>query len=383
MTSAALATNSQAATPATSPACGVWHLVSQKDETGNARRHKIHGLPFTIGRRADVRLPLSCESVSGLHCTIGADSDDLWVEDCRSTNGTFVNGRRIAERTPLVDGDLLQVATVVFRLVRQREEKECRTMQADSACDQALAMLQFERLMSGKALIPHFQPIVHLQREAPEVVGYEVLSRSPLMGLQTPASMFLAAALLNQEVELSQLCRAEGMRVSSTLATHPHLFLNTHPAELEDPAELCYSLQSLRREHPDVPFTLEIHEAAVADTATMRLLKRVLRDLKIGLAYDDFGAGQARLVELVEVPPDYLKFDRSLVHRIHEATAERRQMLGALVSMTRRLGIATLAEGVECPAEGEVCRELGFDFSQGYLHGRPTTVDKISGSESA
>lgn len=365
------------------PAGSAWHLISQKDETGQARRHAIHGFPFTIGRRADARLPLSSDKVSGLHCVIGADSEDLWIEDCRSTNGTFVNGRRIGERTQLVDGDLLQVATVVFRLVRKREESESRTMQADSACDQALAMLQFERLMSGKGLVPHFQPIVHLQRETPEVIGYEVLSRSPLVGLQSPASMFLAAALLNQEVELSQLCRAEGMRVSSTLATHPHLFLNTHPAELEDPAELCYSLQTLRREHPDVPFTLEIHEAAVADTATMRLLKRVLRNLDIGLAYDDFGAGQARLVELVEVPPDYLKFDRSLVQGIHQSCAERRQMLAALVRMTSKLGIATLAEGVECPEEGEVCREVGFDYSQGYLHGRPTTVDKLSGGESA
>ena len=42
-------------------------------------------------------------------------------------------------------------------------------------------------------------------------------------------------------------------------------------------------------------------------------------ELQIGLAYDDFGAGQARLVELVDVPPDYLKFDMKLVQNLQSA----------------------------------------------------------------
>jgi EAL domain-containing protein (putative c-di-GMP-specific phosphodiesterase class I) len=355
----------------------VWHLVSQKDESGTARRNAINEFPFTIGRRADLRLCLSCESVSGLHCTIEREGDELWIEDQHSRNGTFVNGRRISERTQLLDGDLLQIATVMFRVARQDEESQSHTQHAAGACDQALAVLQFEKLMSVPALVPYFQPIVNLKAATPEVIGYEVLSRSPLVGLQTPSSMFLAAALLNQEVELSQLCRSEGMRASASLATSPHLFLNTHPAELADPAELCYSLQSLRNQYPEVPFTLEIHEAAVADTATMRLLKRVLNHLRIGLAYDDFGAGQARLIELVDVPPDFLKFDRSLVQAIHTASLERQQMLGTLVRMAAELGIATLAEGIECIEEAEVCRQLGFNYSQGYLHGRPAPVEKL------
>jgi EAL domain-containing protein (putative c-di-GMP-specific phosphodiesterase class I) len=89
------------------------------------------------------------------------------------------------------------------------------------------------------------------------------------------------------------------------------------------------------------------------------------------LAYDDFGAGQARLVELVEVPPDYLKFDLKLVHCIDHATNERQRMLASLVQMVRELGIAALAEGVETSEEHEICRQMGFQYAQGFFFGRP------------
>jgi hypothetical protein len=63
--------------------------------------------------------------------------------------------------------------------------------------------------------------------------------------------------------------------------------------------------------------TLEEHEAARGrDASTMKMLRLVLDDLNMKLAYDDFGAGQARLNELVEARPDYVKFDRKMISRI-------------------------------------------------------------------
>ena len=106
----------------------------------------------------------------------------------------------------------------------------------------------------------------------------------------------------------------------------------------------------------------------------MRKLREALDGLSIQLAYDDFGAGQARLVDLIEVPPDYLKFDICLVRDIHKAGEPRRQMLETLVRMAHDLGVAVLAEGVECQAEGDVCSQLGFDFAQGYHYGKPAPI---------
>ena len=80
-----------------------------------------------------------------------------------------------------------------------------------------------------------------------------------------------------------------------------------------------FSLRELRELEPRRPLVLEIHEAAVTCGDEMKQLRAALADLQIGLAYDDFGAGQARLVELVDVPPDYLKFDMKLVQNLESA----------------------------------------------------------------
>jgi EAL domain-containing protein (putative c-di-GMP-specific phosphodiesterase class I) len=93
--------------------------------------------------------------------------------------------------------------------------------------------------------------------------------------------------------------------------------------------------------------------------------------MQIGLAYDDFGAGQSRLQDLAEVAPDYLKFDMSLIRDIHLLT-QRQQIVAGLVRLSLDLGIQPLAEGIENSAEAEVCRQIGFTHAQGYYYGKPT-----------
>ena len=83
----------------------------------------------------------------------------------------------------------------------------------------------------------------------------------------------------------------------------------------------------------------------MTDLDEMLSFREALSALNIHLAYDDFGAGQARLLDLVEVPPDYLKFDIKLVRDIHR-NPQQQQMVKSLVNVVRDFGIAALAEGV-------------------------------------
>jgi EAL domain-containing protein (putative c-di-GMP-specific phosphodiesterase class I) len=136
-------------------------------------------------------------------------------------------------------------------------------------------------------------------------------------------------------------------------------------------------LREIRQACPDQPVTLEIHESAAVHPETMKELRAILDSLDMQLAYDDFGAGQARLVELVRVSPDVLKFDMALVQNIHRATPQHQQMLGALVQISKDLGIVPLAEGVECAEDSQVCRQLGFELGQGYFYGRPATASSF------
>ncbi len=103
----------------------------------------------------------------------------------------------------------------------------------------------------------------------------------------------------------------------------------------------------------------------------MRGLREALTDLEIQLAYDDFGSGQTRLMELVEVPPDVVKFDIRFVRGLPFASQQRIETTRSIIRMVKGLGALALAEGVETDEEAQVCRDCGFDLAQGYLFGRP------------
>ena len=236
--------------------------------------------------------------------------------------------------------------------------------------------MQFDRLMQTGSVVPHFQPIVAMSDQS--VVGYEVLGRSRHYGLESPKDMFAEASQLNQEGELSELLRYAGTRDGETIAGNPPLFLNTHPVELVT-RELLESLDHLRELHPHQNIVLEVHEAAVTDATMMETLRRRLTEFDMRLAFDDFGAGETRLIQLANVCPDYVKFDMHMIRDIHLATPKHRQLLVTLVAMVRDFGSAALAEGVETKAEHEACCEIGFEFGQGYFYGKPQPPEQIAG----
>lgn len=356
-----------------------WSLRGRSDQEGSIRTIDVDLSPFQVGRRRDLPLCIPRPTISTVHAELVFDEARLWLKDLASTNGTFWNGKPVKDMVELSDGDLVQFADMAFRVCGSERDSRPRTQHtmdiSESEYDQALALAQFDKLMSERAVVPYFQSIVTMNDR--EIVGYEVLGRSRFFSLQTPKAMFLAASQLNLETELSEMFRTVGMEKGVEVLKAPNLFLNTHPAEIVK-FGLLESLRALRTRYPQQPITLEVHEAAVADAKQMHALKAVLHDLNVRLAYDDFGAGQARLLELVKVRPDYLKFDMQFIRDIDQADRQQQQMLGLLVKMAADLGVATIAEGVESDGEHAVCRDLGFDLGQGYLYGLPKSASSLT-----
>ena len=106
-------------------------------------------------------------------------------------------------------------------------------------------------------------------------------------------------------------------------------------------------------------------------------LRGLLLERNIALAYDDFGAGQARLLELAEAPPHYLKFDHRFVSGLDQAPRAKRRLLESLLTLARELLVKTVAEGIETAAEARVCAEIGFTHAQGFHMGRPRPMDEL------
>jgi EAL domain-containing protein (putative c-di-GMP-specific phosphodiesterase class I) len=350
---------------------GNWFLSGQINESEGIRRIMIPALPCEVGRRSDALVSIPANSVSKSHAEFFEVDERLCLRDQGSSNGTFVNGQRLVSGySVLEEGDLIQFATVVFRLSRGRHNTESRTLQEDS-CDRALAMMQFDRLMNDGGLVPFFQPVVDVKSSV--TIGYEVLGRSRLFGLKTPAEMFSAASKLNLEAELSRVMRVQGVQLCETLPRNMDIYLNTHPSELSR-SGLVDSLQALRELAPDQVLTLEIHEAAITNPALIVELRQQLAALDMKLAFDDFGVGRARLVELSEVRPDVVKFDMKLTRDIHRATDKRREVVSLIAKMVNDLGIVSLAEGVECEESHEVLKEMNFTLAQGFLYGKPAPI---------
>ena len=222
----------------------VWLLSGQLSDDAPVRHIRIDKFPFVVGRQAEASLSIPSPTVSRRHAELGTANDQLILQDLGSTNGTSVNGIRLQGSCTVNNGDLLQFGQVVFRVTKQQQENNLQTIQDDS-CDRALALVQFDHLVTDRAVLPHFQPIIDMQ--SGRIFGYEVLGRSRLFGLNDPQSMFAAAKVLNMESELSRILRAEGILHGQVLPADHLLFINTHPAEMEDVDLLVLSLHELRR----------------------------------------------------------------------------------------------------------------------------------------
>jgi EAL domain-containing protein (putative c-di-GMP-specific phosphodiesterase class I) len=203
------------------------------------------------------------------------------------------------------------------------------------------------------------------------VVGYEALGRGAHPALaRNPIDLFRQADVCGLSVELSQCLRRAALVSARKLPRHLPLFLNVHPHELSDPTFLPSIERLQAANHLRRPLVAEIAEASVASVEQMRVIVRGLASNMVRFAYDDFGVGQARLLDITDVPPHFLKLDRSLVAGIGTDTA-RRDVISALARVVRPACVQVIAEGIESETVAMYCAEAGCDLGQGFLWGLP------------
>ena len=360
-----------------------WYLESLVEGGRQLRRTTVYPFPFRVGRLPGLSLTLSSDSVSKEHAELFLENAELRVFDLGSKNGTFVNSEQI-EEARLREGDILHIAQVEFRLGRQAiEATDEQALDAPTAAlgDKALPQQFVEgarelpELIEKRQVTTLFQPIVSLPSGT--LAGYEALGRGQHPRLpELPRELFRIAAGAGAEARLSALFREKALELTRSRPDFPALFLNIHPAEIEQ-GDLVCALIRAQEQAPHLRLTLEVHEGALENLEGVQRLRGALSGSGVGIAYDDFGAGQARLLQLAAEPPHYLKFDMSLVRGIDAAPASRQRILTSLVAVARDLLVYTVAEGVETAEEADVCMRIGFTHAQGYFFGRPQAIDRI------
>jgi EAL domain-containing protein (putative c-di-GMP-specific phosphodiesterase class I) len=359
-----------------------WYLEAVA-EVNREWRVAIEPVPFIIGRDEECNLKLTDKRISRRHSEIRTSGDHLWIRDLRSTNGTFVNHRKIEQAELLEPGDMVSIGSFKFCVesiqstARATAEETCSMDVSEEFNRLASLEPKFQALLRDRRVVPHFQPVLNFSDG--KIEGYEILGRISDKGLPAnPSELLDMAEWLGYSSELSALFREVGVDIGRNLPGSPLLFVNTSPIEIYQIDVLLESLERIHDLAPAKKIILEINEKAAAGANEMTRLRSALKALNIGLAFDDFGAGQTRLVELAKAPPDYLKFDKSLIRNIHLAPERLRQMVATFVKAARDVGITTLAEGIECLQEAETCQRLGFNMAQGFYYGKPLPITEIN-----
>jgi EAL domain-containing protein (putative c-di-GMP-specific phosphodiesterase class I) len=130
----------------------------------------------------------------------------------------------------------------------------------------------------------------------------------------------------------------------------------------------------LAHRHLDVGVGVEVTEhSPVEDYDALLAVLDVLRAAGVLLAVDDAGAGYASLRHVLRLRPDVIKLDIALVAGVHTDLA-RQALVAAMVGFAAATGARLVAEGVEEAAEAAVLRELGVEYAQGHLYGRPAPL---------
>jgi EAL domain-containing protein (putative c-di-GMP-specific phosphodiesterase class I) len=358
------------------------YLEHFPEHGGPAKRVEITKSPFLIGRSRSADLTIYSHKVSKDHASIAQDSDQYLIRDLNSTNGTFVNGKQIDE-SPLVDGDIIHLAHWEFCFCTgpptgpRAYHTASMTQETDMREKVSLIrLISFLRQLVSEELVAiHFQPIVELRNNA--ILGFEALGRGNHHQLhQSPAKLFQLAEKCDMEGDLCRLFRTQALKIGAMLPARFRLFINLHPSQLSrsDYLDSLNQLAGLNGGRHQL--VVELSEQSRISVAELRSIKRILQRLGIELAYDDFGVGQARMLEIAECPPDFLKLDRDLV-RAMESSETTKEMVRTFLSSMSGEGIRVIAEGIETEREAEVCLQIGCDLGQGFLFGHPTSFLEV------
>jgi EAL domain-containing protein (putative c-di-GMP-specific phosphodiesterase class I) len=261
------------------------------------------------------------------------------------------------------------------RLVSRLVEEAWSCVRVQSAQRELQSRCDLQEVLLADKLSTVFQPVFDLRKGT--VLGYEALTRGPAGSVyQMPLRLFEMAERADLVFELDRKCRRRAFASAAMLPRTAKLFVNVYPSAMYDPEFQGAALVRLVQAQGLSPdrVVLEITEKSAIEN--YEVFAEALGELTrhgFSIAVDDVGAGYSGLEKIAHLNPRYLKFDRELIREI-DSSYIRREMTRALASFAESIGSAIIAEGIERPEERDTLIDLGVEFGQGFLLGRPAAA---------
>ena len=129
----------------------------------------------------------------------------------------------------------------------------------------------------------------------------------------------------------------------------------------------------------DIPaekLEVEITDSIMIDADKAQHRIEELKEMGIKIAIDDFGTGYSSLSYLNRFPANLLKIDKSFIDEMNKDDSSR-QYIAAIISIGHVMGFDVISEGVEENDQLETLKSIGCDFIQGYIWGKPLSVEDV------
>jgi EAL domain-containing protein (putative c-di-GMP-specific phosphodiesterase class I)/CheY-like chemotaxis protein len=262
----------------------------------------------------------------------------------------------------------IQLREVIARAVKvhesARRERQILNSTEVVAKERETLQSRLDRGLDG--LWMAFQPIVCWSTKT--VIAYEGLLRSTEPTLPSPMDVIRAAESLGQIHEVGRRMRRKVADTMTEFPDVPGMFVNLHVLDLED--EDLFDAKS-----PLARFAEKIHLEITERSALEKVgdvVERIarLRSLGYKIAIDDLGEGYSGLTSFVQLEPEAVKLDMSLIRGI-DVVPMKKKLVRAMSTLCRELDSRMIAEGVETAAERDALIEVGADLFQGFLFSKP------------
>jgi EAL domain-containing protein (putative c-di-GMP-specific phosphodiesterase class I) len=247
---------------------------------------------------------------------------------------------------------------------------------AASPVGQLAARVRYEHLTElvgrPERFRARYQQIIDLDDGG--IVGYEALLRATDDADRelSAGELFGAASAGGWTNTLDRIGRETAIRDAAPWLGDQRLFINFVPTSVYRP-EVCLATTTAAANRYGVDLRQLVFEVVETHrTEDIRHLTTVVehyRSRGAAIALDDVGSGYSSLNLIAKVRPDIVKIDMELVQALPDPSATT--IVRAVIELSHELGAAVIAEGIETEQQLEIVQQLGADWGQGYIYGRP------------